>query len=127
MALSHFTAALETARLPFLAGSVVHEPCPGLWRILTEAGHFIEARLAGSCLVAPSETSAVLVALFQQEYYILAVLTHPSRSLNLAAETISLRSESLLIQNKVTEMQAESLHSVRAEVIHQKADKILLN
>ncbi len=111
----------------FLKGRVLNEVNTGIFRILTDENVFIEAYLAASCLIAPTHTSEVLLAAHNQQYYILAVLTKASPHLNLEAKSIMLNSETLKIQNKVTEIEASSLHTVTAEVISQKADKILLN
>ncbi len=106
MALSQNQIAVSYSK-SFIAGEVI-----GVyqehWRVLI-ANEFVTANLAASCLVAPQKGSPVLLAYVEGQYYILAVLTHPAKTLKLAAEKIELASQALLIHNKATEIKTNHL------------------
>lgn len=90
------------------AGSVITQDHSN-WRILTEAGDFILARLAASCFTEPQKGSEVMVGATNRGYYILAVLTHPAKILKLEAQAVQIKSEHLLLHNKATEMKTGQL------------------
>lgn len=90
------------------AGSVLNQTTAG-FRILTTAGHFINANLAASCMVAPQQGSDVLLAYVNGVYYILAVLTHPNKNLVLQAKHIELQSETLTLNNKATQIKTNEM------------------
>lgn len=79
------------------------------WRILTDAGHFVEASVAASCLVSPQKGSEVLLASVRDQFYVFAVLTQPAKTLRVEAKQIELLSEQLIIQNKSTEIKSNEL------------------
>ena len=78
------------------------------WRVVVN-GQFVEAHLAASCLVAPQKGSAVMLGFAEEQYYILAVLTHPAKILTISAEKIELASQGLFIHNKVTQINSNHL------------------
>src|SRR4051812_2898083 len=91
-----------------ISGAVINQ-AQGHWRILTDQGNFIEARLAASCLVSPEKGSEVLLGCARGKFYVLAVLTQPSKTLRVEAKNIELVSETLHIQNKATEIKTNEL------------------
>lgn len=79
------------------------------FRVISKSGDFIEAALAASCLIAPQQGSEVLLAAGSKGYFILAVLTHPAKTLVLQAKEIKLQSETLILQNKATHIKTNEL------------------